>query len=433
MPDQATSAPAAVDSAEPTPSQTLRLAAETRSPMLSQIKGSSTIIMTQRARDLRAEGRSIIGLSHGQPDFEPPEHIREAAIEAIRRGECKYPPVPGITELREAVTRKFRRDNGLEFSTDETIISTGAKQLLANALLGTLDKGDEVIALAPYFVSYPQLVTMAGAKLVAIQPQQENLKITPEQLAAAITPRTKWLILNSPCNPSGAVYSREELAALSQVLLAHPHVSVLSDDIYEHLVYEPAEFATMLQVCPELRDRMLIVHGLSKTYAMTGWRLGYAAGPAPLIRTMSLLQSQVTSGACIIAQWAAVAALDGPQDFVARVRDVFRARRDRTVALIRDVPGLTCAVPEGAFYVMPSCAALLGRSSPAHRSLETDSDFAEALLEEAGVSTVPGSAFGLSGHFRISYAAAEADLEEACARIRDFCKAISPPALRNDL
>ena len=396
-----------------------------KAPMLDRIAGSATIIMTQRARELRAQGRSVIGLSHGQPDLQTPDNVRAAAIAAIERGENRYTPVPGLTELREAVARKFRRENGLDYAVEETIVSTGGKQILANALLGTVEPGDEVIVCAPYFVSYPQLVAMAGGTVVRVAPSGgSGLKIAPEDLDRAITPRTKWLVFNSPCNPSGAAYTRDELAALAQVLLAHPHVWVLSDDIYEHLVYGDFAFCTFAQVAPGLRDRTLTMNGLSKTYAMTGWRLGYAGGPAALIRTMTLLQSQVTSGTSVISQWAAIEALDGPQDFVAQARDSFRQRRDIVVALLKEAPGLDCAVPDGAFYAFPSCRDLIGKRAPSGRRIDTDTDFVDELLETDGVAAVAGSAFGLGPHIRISYAAATEDLTEACRRIRKFCESL---------
>jgi len=397
-----------------------------RSEALSRIGQSPIIAMTQRARDLREQGRPVIGLSNGQPDLETPENIREAAIIAIRRGENKYPPVSGLPELREAVARKFRRENGLDYRPEQTIVCTGAKQALANALLGTLRSGDEVVIPAPYFVAYTQLVAMAGARSVIAPTRAEKAyKLAPIDLAQAITPRTKWLLLNSPCNPSGAAYTATELKALAEVLLDHPQVWILSDDIYEHLTYDGFTFATIAQVEPRLLDRTLTVNGVSKAYAMTGWRIGYAAGPEPLIRTMNLLQSQLTSGANIIAQWASVEALDGPQDFVVRARQIFEERRNLVVSMLNQAHGLHCPTPEGAFYVFPRCDALIGRRAPSGRVLATDIDFVEELLEAEGVAVVQGSAFGQGPNFRISYAASTAQLEEACARIQRFCAALA--------
>lgn len=396
-----------------------------KSEGLSRIGQSPIIAMTQRARELKAQGRPVIGLSNGQPDLPTPENIREAAIAAIRRGENKYPPVPGIPELREAVARKFQRENGLDYQPEETIVSTGGKQVLANALLGTLRSGDEVLIPTPCFVAYAQLVEMAGATPVSVATTEaEGYRLTPAALDQAITPRAKWLILNSPCNPSGAAYDRTALRALAEVLLRHEHVWVLADDIYEHLTYDDFVFTTIVQAEPRLRARALTMNGVSKSYAMTGWRIGYGAGPEPLIRTMNLMQSQVTSGASVIAQWAAVEALDGPQDSVAAARAIFARRRDLVVSMLNQARGLRCPAPEGAFYVYPSLAGLIGRRTPAGRMIGTDEDFVEALLDAEDVATVHGSAFGLGPNFRISYAAADAVLEEACARIQRFCASL---------
>ena len=393
-----------------------------RSEALLRIGQSPIIAMTQRARDLRAQGRPVIGLSNGQPDLDTPENIREAAIAAVRRGENKYPPVPGLPELREAVARKFRRENGLDYRPEQTIVCTGAKQVLANALLGTLRAGDEVVIPAPYFVAYTQLIEMAGARSVIVPTQAEaGYKLAPADLARAITPRTRWLLLNSPCNPSGAAYTAAELKALAEVLLDHPQVWILSDDIYEHLTYDGFVFATIAQVEPRLFERTLTVNGVSKAYAMTGWRIGYAAGPEPLIRTMNLMQGQVTSGASIIAQWAAVEALDGPQESVVRAREIFAQRRDLVVSMLNQAHGLHCHSPEGAFYVYPRCEALIGRRAPSGRTIATDEDFVNELLEAENVAVVHGSAFGLGPNFRVSYAASTEALEEACTRIQRFC------------
>lgn len=397
-----------------------------RSEGLARIGQSPIIAMTQRARELKAQGRPVIGLSNGQPDLPTPENIREAAIAAIRRGENKYPPVPGISELREAVARKFRRENGLDYRPEETIVCTGGKQVLANALLGTLRQGDEVLIPTPCFVAYAQLVEMAGAKVVYIPTSAAaGYKLSPDALERAITPRAKWLILNSPCNPSGAAYGVSELRALAGLVLQHPQLWVLADDIYEHLTYGGFAFSTLVQAEPRLRDRTLTMNGVSKAYAMTGWRIGYGAAPEPLIRTMNLMQSQVTSGANIVAQWAAVEALDGPQDSVAAARAVFARRRDLVLSMLSKAHGLACHAPEGAFYVYPSIAGLLGRRTASGRLIATDEDFVEALLETENVATVHGSAFGLGPNFRISYAAADAVLEEACARIQRFCASLA--------
>lgn len=397
-----------------------------RSEGLARIGQSPIIAMTQRARELKAQGRPVIGLSNGQPDLPTPENIREAAIAAIRRGENKYPPVPGISELREAVARKFRRENGLDYRPEETIVCTGGKQVLANALLGTLRQGDEVLIPTPCFVAYAQLVEMAGAKVVYIPTSAAaGYKLSPDALERAITPRAKWLILNSPCNPSGAAYGVSELRALAGLVLQHPQLWVLADDIYEHLTYGGFAFSTLVQAEPRLRDRTLTMNGVSKAYAMTGWRIGYGAAPEPLIRTMNLMQSQVTSGANIVAQWAAVEALDGPQDSVAAARAVFARRRDLVLSMLSKAHGLACHPPEGAFYVYPSIAGLLGRRTASGRLIATDEDFVEALLETENVATVHGSAFGLGPNFRISYAAADAVLEEACARIQRFCASLA--------
>lgn len=392
---------------------------------LARIAQSPIIAMTQRARELKAQGRPVIGLSNGQPDLPTPDNIREAAIAAIRRGENKYPPVPGIPELREAVARKFRRENGLDYRPEETIVCTGGKQVLANALLGTLRPGDQVLIPTPCFVAYPQLVSMAGAEVVYVPTSPAaGYKLAPEALERAITPHAKWLILNSPCNPSGAAYGAAELRALADVVLRHPQLWVLADDIYEHLTYDDFAFSTIVQAEPRLRDRTLTMNGVSKAYAMTGWRIGYGAAPAALIRTMNLMQSQVTSGASIIAQWAAVEALEGPQDSVAAARAVFARRRDLVVSMLNQAHGLNCPAPEGAFYVYPSVAGLIGRRTPSGRLIAGDEDFVEALLEAEDVATVHGSAFGLGPNFRISYAAADAVLEEACARIQRFCASL---------
>jgi aspartate aminotransferase len=394
-----------------------------RSNALSRVKPPATIRITQRARDLAAAGRTgVISLSIGEPDFDTPQHVKEAAHAAMLRGQTKYPPIPGIPALREAVAGKFRRENGLDYAPGETIVSSGGKQVISNALLATLSPGDEVAIPSPYYVSYPELVQFCGALPVFIATDISNgFKLRPEDLDRALTPRTRWLILNSPSNPSGAVYSKEDLRGIADVLLEHPHVWILTDDIYEHLLYDDATFWTLVQVEPALRERTLTMNGVSKAYAMTGWRIGYGAGPAPLIKAMELVQSQISGGASSISQWAAVAALNGSQEHLPTRRAEFQRRRDRVVGLLNASPGIQCPTPGGAFYVFPSCAALIGSTSPAGRPIATDEDFAMALLEETSVAVVHGSAFGLGPHFRISYAASIESLTEACERIRAFC------------
>ena len=389
---------------------------------LSRVKPSATIAVTQKARELRAQGREIISLSVGEPDFDPPDHIKTAAIEAIRRGETKYGPVAGIAPLREAIAKKFKCENGLDYQPSQCIVGTGGKQILFNALMASLNPGDEVIISAPYWVSYPEIVALCGGTAAIVETKAEDgYKLRPETLEAAINPRSKWVILNSPSNPSGAAYSRDELKALTDVLLRHPQVWVLTDDIYEHLVYGDFVYATPAQVEPGLIDRTLTMNGVSKAYAMTGWRIGYAAGPANLIKAMDMIQGQQTSGACSIAQWAAVEALDGPQDFIADSRKIFEARRDLVVSMLNEAPFLSAHRPEGAFYVYPSCAEALGRTSAGGKKIESDVDFVTALLEEQGVAVVQGSAFGMGPNFRVSYATSNEALAKACAKIQAFC------------
>jgi aspartate aminotransferase len=392
------------------------------SEALGRIKPSPTIAITARAMELKAAGRDIISLSAGEPDFDTPAHIREAAKAAIDRGETRYTAPAGIPELRRAIAAKFARENRLDYAPEQVIVSTGGKQVLFNALLATVNPGDEVIVPAPYWVSYPDMVALAGGTPVIVTGRlEQGFKITPEALDAAITPRTKWLIFNSPSNPTGAGYARAELAALTDVLLAHPHVWVMTDDMYEHIAYPPFAFVTPAEVEPRLLERTLTVNGVSKAYAMTGWRIGYAGGPPALIRAMTAIQSQSTSNACSISQWAAVEALTGPQDYIAEAAASFRRRRDLVVGLLNACPGVTCPEPEGAFYVYPSIAGLIGRTAPDGTRIETDADFAEALLAAEDVAVVFGAAFGLSPNFRISYAAADAVLAEACRRIHRFC------------
>jgi aspartate aminotransferase len=392
---------------------------------LSRVKPSATIAMTQKARELRGQGREIVSLSVGEPDFDTPENIKAAAIDAIRRGETKYGPVAGILPLREAIAKKFKRENGLDYRPAQCIVGTGGKQILFNALMASLNPGDEVIISAPYWVSYPEMVALCGGTAVIVGTRAEQAyKLQPEALDRAITPRTKWVILNSPSNPSGAAYSESELKALTEVLLRHPHVWILTDDMYEHLVYGDFVYKTPAQVEPALYDRTLTMNGVSKAYAMTGWRIGYAAGPEKLIRAMDMVQGQQTSGACSIAQWAAVEALDGPQDFIAMSRKIFEERRDLVVSMLNQARHLSVHRPEGAFYVYPSCAETIGRTSAGGKRIESDVDFVTALLEEQGVAVVQGSAFGMGPNFRVSYATSNAALEKACAKIQDFCASL---------
>lgn len=393
---------------------------------LSRIKPSATIAVTSKARALKAAGRDVIGLGAGEPDFDTPDSIKDAAIEAIRRGFTKYTDVDGTPELKKAVAAKFRRDNGLEYDPATQItVGTGGKQVLFNALMATLDPGDEVIVPAPYWVSYPDMVLLAeGTPVPVACPAETGFKLTPAALEAAITPRTKWLILNSPSNPTGAAYTAAELAALGEVLLRHPQVWVMSDDMYEHLVYDGFRFATIAQVVPGLLGRTLTVNGVSKAYSMTGWRIGFAGGPKELIKAMGVIQSQSTSNPTSISQAAATEALNGPQDYIPRQAEVFARRRDLVVSMLNQAKGLSCPNPEGAFYVYPSCAATLGLSTPGGRVIGSDEDFATELLEAEGVAVVHGAAFGLSPHFRISYATSETVLEEACRRIQRFCASL---------
>ena len=389
---------------------------------LARVKPSPTIAVTSKARALRAAGHDVIGLGAGEPDFDTPDNIKRAAIAAIERGETKYTDVDGIPELKQAVVSKFARENGLEYDTTEVTVGTGGKQVLYNALMATVNPGDEVIIPAPYWVSYPDMVLLAGGDPVPVLTTLESgFKLTPEALAAAITPRTKWLIFNSPSNPSGAAYTFDELKALTDVLLQHEHVWTLTDDIYEHLVYDDFKFATPVQVEPRLKDRTLTMNGVSKAYAMTGWRIGYAAGPEELIKAIRKVQSQSTSNPSSISQWAAVEALDGPQDFIPERAAVFKDRRDLVVSMLNQAKGLSCPMPEGAFYVYPSCAGCIGKTTPSGNRIETDEDFVTALLENAGVAAVHGEAFGLSPFFRVSYATSTEALEKACSRIQAFC------------
>ncbi|MFG1382426.1 pyridoxal phosphate-dependent aminotransferase [Xanthobacter versatilis] len=396
------------------------------SSALKRIKPSQTIAISNKARELKAAGRDIIALSAGEPDFDTPENIKEAAIAAIRRGETKYTAVDGIPELKAAICRKFKRENDLDYKPSQVTVGTGGKQVLFNALVATVDAGDEVLIPAPYWVSYPDIVEFCGGKPVPVMTTiEDNFKLRPDVLEAAITPKTKWLIFNSPSNPSGAAYSFDELKALTDVLVKYPQVWILTDDMYEHLVYDDFKFVTPAQVEPKLYNRTLTMNGVSKAYCMTGWRIGYAAGPEALIKAMGTLQSQSTSNPSSIAQWAALEALDGPQDFIAANNKVFKERRDLVVSMLNQAKGLHCPKPEGAFYVFPSCAGTIGKTTPSGVTIASDEDFATQLLEAEGVAVVHGSAFGLGPAFRISYATATSDLEEACRRIQRFCGSLS--------
>jgi aspartate aminotransferase len=394
--------------------------------ILDRVKPSATIAVSQKARELKAAGRDVIGLGAGEPDFDTPDNIKAAAIDAIRRGETKYTPISGIPQLREAISKKFKRENNLDYSAAQTIVGTGGKQILFNAFMATMNPGDEVVIPAPYWVSYPEMVAICGGTPVFIEAGIESdFKLTPEALEAAITPRTKWFLFNSPSNPSGAAYTRAELKGLTDVLMRHPHVWVMTDDMYEHLVYGDFTFTTPAEVEPNLYDRTLTINGVSKAYAMTGWRIGYAGGPLPLIKAMDMIQGQQTSGACSIAQWAAVEALNGTQDFIPKNRQIFEGRRDLVVSMLNQASGIACPKPEGAFYVYPSCEGLIGKTTQAGKVIATDEDFVSELLEAEGVAVVQGSAFGLGPNFRISYATSEALLEDACSRIQRFCASLN--------
>ena len=389
---------------------------------LERIKPSPTMAITSKAREMKAAGFDVIGLGAGEPDFDTPDNVKQAAIAAIERGETKYTAVDGIPELKRAIASKFERENDLTYKPAEITVGSGGKQVLYNALLATLNPGDEVIVPSPYWVSYPDIVLLAGATPVVVETKLEDgFKLSPKALAASITPRTKWFIFNSPSNPTGAAYTREEIKALTDVLLKHENVWVLSDDIYEHLVYDGFAFSTPAQVEPKLKGRTLTMNGVSKAYSMTGWRIGYAGGPEPLIKAIATLQSQSTSNPCSISQWASVEALEGPQDFLKRWVTSFQDRRDLVVSMLNQAKGISCPTPEGAFYVYPSCAGVIGRTSRDGKKIETDEDFATALLQEEGVAVVHGAAFGLSPFFRISYATGIEALEEACRRIQRFC------------
>ncbi|MDF1709257.1 MAG: pyridoxal phosphate-dependent aminotransferase [Paracoccaceae bacterium] len=396
------------------------------SKTLDRVKPSPTIAVSNLAMELAAQGRDIISLGAGEPDFDTPDHIRAAGIAAINAGKTRYTAVDGIPELKAAICAKFKRDNALDYTPAQVSVGTGGKQVLYNAFMATLNPGDEVVIPAPYWVSYPDMVLLAGGTPVFIEATLENaFKITPDQLEAAITPATKWFLFNSPSNPTGAGYSWDELKALTNVLMRHPHVWVLTDDMYEHLAYDDFTFCTPAQVEPALYDRTLTMNGVSKAYAMTGWRIGYAAGPKPLIDAMRKVQSQSTSNPCTISQWAAVEALNGPHDFIAPNNVMFARRRDLVVSALNAIDGVTCPTPEGAFYVYPSIKGLIGKTTPGGTVITDDETFARALLEDTGVAVVFGAAFGLSPNFRISYATSDAALTEACARIQRFCAGLT--------
>jgi aspartate aminotransferase len=393
---------------------------------LAAIKPSPTIAVTSLARELQAAGRDVIGLGAGEPDFDTPEHVKQAAIEAMRAGQTKYTAVDGTPALKAAVAAKFKRENGLDYAPDEITVGSGGKQVIYNALMATLNPGDEVVIPAPYWVSYPDMALLAGGVPVIVAcPEESGFKLRPEDLDAAITPRTRWLILNSPSNPTGAAYTAAELKALTEVLLRHPQVWVLSDDIYEHLVYDGFEFRTAAAIEPALRPRCLTMNGVAKAYAMTGWRIGYGGGPKELIKAIAIIQSQSTSNPCSISQAAAVAALNGPQGFMAEWVATFKQRRDLVVDLLNQAPGLRCHRPEGAFYVYPSCAGMIGRRTPDGQELRNSEDVSRYLLEREGVAVVHGTAFGLDPFFRISYATSTALLDDACRRIIRACAALS--------
>ena len=392
------------------------------SDTLSRVKPSPTIAVSTKAQELKAAGRDVIGLGAGEPDFDTPQHIKAAAEAAIGAGMTKYTAPDGMPELKDAVRRKFKRDNGLDYERSQISVGTGGKQVIYNALIATLNPGDEVLIPTPYWVSYPDMVLLGGGTPRPVPTSIEaNFKLKPEDLAAAITPKTKWLIFNSPSNPSGAAYSAAELKALTDVLLEHPHVWVMTDDMYEHISYPPFQFATIAQVEPKLYDRTLTINGVSKAYAMTGWRIGFAGGPEMLISAMRKVQSQSTSNPCTISQWAATEALIGPQEHIAQNNALFQRRRDLVVSMLNQSTGISCPTPEGAFYVYPSIAGCIGKTAPSGKVIETDEDFCTELLDAEGVAVVFGAAFGLSPHFRVSYATSDEQLTAACERIQRFC------------
>ncbi len=393
---------------------------------LNRIQPSQTTAMRQRAQALKAEGKDVLAISSGEPDFETPRHIKDAAIAAIERGETRYTDIAGTLALRKAVAAKFKRDNGIDYAPDEILVGTGGKQVIYDALVATLDPGDEAIIPTPCWVSYPDIVSLAdGVPVLLPCGPNQAFKLRPEQLEAAITPKTKWLIVNTPSNPTGATYDAAEIKALAEVLLRHPQVMILTDDIYEKLVFDGRSFVTFAQVEPRLKDRTVTMNGCSKAYAMTGWRIGFAGAPRALIKAMDKLQGQSTSNTCSIAQAAALAALEGPQDATEEMRQAYERRRDLVVGLLDATPGLRCHKPEGAFYAFPDMTACLGLTTPAGTRIESDWDFVFALLSEVGVATVHGSAFMFPGHFRVSFAASDVQLADACTRIRQFCERLT--------
>lgn len=392
---------------------------------LSAIKPSPTIAVTQKAAELKAAGRDVIGLGAGEPDFDTPDHVKAAAAEAMKNGETKYTAVAGTLRLRKAIAAKLKKDNGLEYTPEQITVGCGGKQVIYNAIMATVEAGDEVIIPAPYWVSYPDITLLAGGTPIFVECTEENgFKLQPADLEKAITPKTKWLVLNSPSNPTGAAYSAADLKAIAEVLLKHPHVWVMTDDMYEYLVYDGFEFATIAQVEPKLFDRTLTLNGVSKAFAMTGWRVGYGAGPTDIIKAINKIQSQSSTHTSSISQAAAAAALEQPMDFFADWLVAFKERRDLVVKMINEAEGLSCRTPEGAFYVYPSCAGVIGKTTPDGKKIESDTDFVTALLEAEGVAAVQGEAFGLSPYFRISYATSADALREACARIQRFCAAL---------
>jgi aspartate aminotransferase len=393
---------------------------------LGRIKPSPTMAVTAKAQDMQRAGEDVIGLGAGEPDFDTPDFVVQAAIEAMKRGETKYAPPAGIFELREAVCRKFKRENNLDYTPEQICIGVGGKQIIYNAMMATLDPGDEVIVPAPYWVSYTDIAVLAEGKPVIVEgPESNNFKITPEQLEAAITPKSKWFVLNSPSNPTGSAYSYDDLKALADVLMKHPNVLIFADDIYEHIIYDDFKFHTIAQVEPGLMDRTLTMNGLSKAYCMTGWRVGYAGGPIELIKGINNIQSQNCSSTSTISQWAAIDALDGDQSFIAENVKIFKERRDLVVSMLNQAKGISCATPEGAFYVYPSLAGCMGKKTPDGKVIETDEDFVTYLLDTEGVAAVHGEAFGLSPYLRISYATATETLEDACMRIQRACAALT--------
>ena len=395
------------------------------SDILKRIKPSPTIAVTQKARELKAAGKDVIGLGAGEPDFDTPDNVKDAAIKAIKDGDTKYTAVDGTPELKKAISEKFKRENNLSYSTDQITVGVGGKHVIYNLMMATLNKGDEVIIPAPYWVSYPDIVMLAGANPIVVEcSEEQGFKLTAKDLESVITNNTKWVILNSPSNPTGACYTEQEIRNLAQVLRRNPHVSVLSDDIYEHIIYDNFKFFTIAQI-PELKNKVVTMNGVSKSYAMTGWRIGYAAGEKEIIKAISKVQSQSTSNPSSISQAAAVEALNGTQDFISIRSKSFQERRDFVVSSLNDIDGINCLKPDGAFYVFPSCKGLIGKKDKSGKKLETDTDFVQSLLENNNVAVVQGSAFGLDGYFRVSYATSMEKLKVAMDRIKSFCESLS--------